>query len=671
MSTAEGSRNAKKARYKMTISLNVLNHLGIGLYSNVPAVLSEVVANAWDADAGKVTIEIDGQEGRIVVQDDGNGMDEKDINDRYLTVGYQKRKEITGKTKKDREPMGRKGIGKLSVFSIAETVEVYSAKGRERNAFRMNSEDIKKKMEEPEKSEDYYPDPIDTSPIDFGKGTKIVLKDLKKGLTSTAAFLRRRLARRFSVIGAARGFEVVIGGKPITTKDRGYYDKIEFLWHMGERRDLDEGFFKDGSARTNLKENIREAFELDSTGFSNENWSVRGWIGTVDEQKSIDEENNAITIFARGKLIHEDVLGDLKEGGIFSKYLIGEVNADFMDLNDQDDIVTSDRQSVKQDDERYEELKELIRKSLKTIQNRWSDLRNDVGTDRATEHPSIKLWYERQKGQKSQTARKMFGRIESLVLSPSAKAELYKSSMLAFERLALKDSLDRLESLQTNEDFKTLAELFGAVDEIEAVHYHQIVTGRLSVIDKLEQDMPSEAEKAVQQHVFNHLWLVDPSWERATESPTMEKAFKTEFDKTARLTKEEADARFDIGYRTAAGKHVIVELKKFGAQVNIYDLMKQVDKYKSAVQKCLDEQFQDERTKEIEIVCLLEKPPTPRAQDLTNKRRLWEVNARYVTYGDLITRAQKSYGEYLEKQKEVSQLLSLIDKVDQDFKPAP
>ena len=37
--------------YTMTISLNVLNHLGLNLYSNVPSVLSEVVANSYDADA--------------------------------------------------------------------------------------------------------------------------------------------------------------------------------------------------------------------------------------------------------------------------------------------------------------------------------------------------------------------------------------------------------------------------------------------------------------------------------------------------------------------------------------------------------------------------------------------------------------------------------------------
>lgn len=37
--------------YRMTISRNVLNHLGLNLYSNTPAVLAEVIANAWDADA--------------------------------------------------------------------------------------------------------------------------------------------------------------------------------------------------------------------------------------------------------------------------------------------------------------------------------------------------------------------------------------------------------------------------------------------------------------------------------------------------------------------------------------------------------------------------------------------------------------------------------------------
>ena len=43
-------------KFTMSLSLNVLNHLGINLYSNIPAVLSEIVANSWDADATEVKL---------------------------------------------------------------------------------------------------------------------------------------------------------------------------------------------------------------------------------------------------------------------------------------------------------------------------------------------------------------------------------------------------------------------------------------------------------------------------------------------------------------------------------------------------------------------------------------------------------------------------------------
>lgn len=37
--------------YEMTIDFNILEHLGINLHSNIAAVTTEVVANAWDANA--------------------------------------------------------------------------------------------------------------------------------------------------------------------------------------------------------------------------------------------------------------------------------------------------------------------------------------------------------------------------------------------------------------------------------------------------------------------------------------------------------------------------------------------------------------------------------------------------------------------------------------------
>ena len=110
-------------RLKLAMDLNVLNHLGLNLYSNVPAVLSELIANAWDADASRVDVSVKerGEGKEISIQDNGCGMNYEDLRTKFLTVGYRRRtKESEDFTPNKKRPvMGRKGIGKLSVLSIA------------------------------------------------------------------------------------------------------------------------------------------------------------------------------------------------------------------------------------------------------------------------------------------------------------------------------------------------------------------------------------------------------------------------------------------------------------------------------------------------------------------------------------------------------------------------
>ena len=64
-------------KYEMTISLQIVEHLGLNLYSNTSAVISEAVANAWDADAK--TVEITLEKDCITIKDDGCGMDTDDM----------------------------------------------------------------------------------------------------------------------------------------------------------------------------------------------------------------------------------------------------------------------------------------------------------------------------------------------------------------------------------------------------------------------------------------------------------------------------------------------------------------------------------------------------------------------------------------------------------------
>ena len=110
--------------YNFNISLSILNHLGRNLYRSFMTVLGEAVSNSWDADAHNVFITIDRDEKVLVVRDDGNGMTEDDFQNKFLKIGYSKRKDGNSHTNSGRPYIGRKGIGKLALLSCAQTITI-------------------------------------------------------------------------------------------------------------------------------------------------------------------------------------------------------------------------------------------------------------------------------------------------------------------------------------------------------------------------------------------------------------------------------------------------------------------------------------------------------------------------------------------------------------------
>jgi hypothetical protein len=647
--------------YVLTIDLNALNHLGINLYSNIPAVVSEVVANSWDADAEEVKIDIDKSKRTVTVTDDGYGMTQGDINEKFLKVGYSKRDiEGTITAKWRRHVMGRKGIGKLSLFSIANIIEVHSvkkdAKGIvHKNGFVMDAKVITKMIKAGKGMATYNPKPIDKSKIKIEKGTKIILRDLKKGVSTAEAFIRTRLARRFSIIGSEYNFSVIVNTKPITIADRDYFRKIEYLWHIGTGSEKYKGYC------TNLSKDMK----LDGIIDKSKGYKVTGWIGTFDEQKSIEEGNNTIVIQAWGKLIHEDILKDMKEGGLFTKYLIGEVRADFLDKDDQEDIATSDRQRLRENDPRYKKLKAYIQNEvLKLVQSKWTDWRNEGAEKKALKNPKIEEWFKGLSTDNKKYARQLFGKIESFpVADPDFKRELYKQSILAFETLALKGNLSAFEQISSEDDLKLFTSIFSGMDELERVHYYQILKGRLAILKKFENLVPKAKETLIQKHLFNHLWLLDSSWERASTDAKMEttvvKAWKGVY---ATLTPEQKRGRLDIKYRTAAGKHIIIELKKYNRPTETNDLLVQIRKYRSAVLKVLKAKFPNEQHL-VECVCILGEAPRPQDEERQNRDMFAAINARFKTYDELIQDSRNSYRDYLDKEKELTKIQALIESI--------
>ncbi|MEK7484529.1 MAG: ATP-binding protein, partial [Planctomycetota bacterium] len=552
--------------YEMTISLNVFKHLGLKLYSNIPAVLSEIVANAYDADATEVNITIDNASQTIIISDNGSGMGLKEINDFFLKIGVDKReKQFKITPKFGRLVMGRKGIGKLSIFSIADDIEVYTSKTDDKgikqvHAFLLKRSDIENKLKEendnPDNKSNYKPTPLPTENIEIATGTKIELKNFKKTISHTTSFLKRRLARRFSILGDKYKFTVKIDGEEIGIDDRDYFDKIQFLWLIGDATD-------EYSARfLNIVQPVAKLNgKVEGTDFN-----IKGWIGTVklpsDLKSDDDSNNNKISILARGKLGQEDILESFKEGRIFSEYVIGEIEADFLDDNDEEDVATSSRQKYDEEHPRYVALRKHIDGLLKKIGNEWTDLRNrelkkEAVVTAEKDVPALKDWFDELKENQKPVAEKMFATIQGLHLGTSDEAnkkrkEFYKQGIYAFEKLSLQQKLNELDKITSADDFH-LAQIFNDLSDIESSLYYDITQQRIQVIRKFNDLVDENAKETVlQRYLFDNLWLLHPSWERATKgSEIIEKKVKAEFGKIdVKLTEEEGRGRMDIKYRT-------------------------------------------------------------------------------------------------------------------------
>lgn len=662
------------SRYVMRISLNVLNHMGLYLYSNTPAVLAEAIANAWDADASRVDVTLDTSAMTITVQDDGVGMDLEDINDKFLYVGYQKRQGAGEfRTPKKRKPMGRKGIGKLSLFSIANRISVYTKKdGAQPESFLMDAHKIRAAIEaeDPSTAKEYGPEPV---PFDgkivadiAGHGTILKIGDLKKHriTSATSAGFKKRIARRFSVLGA--GFRIFVNGEEVTFQDRGYFHKARFIFQYG-------GDYArhcanlDSDTDTSRSMKYDRPFRFDENGEEDRNGlhAIEGWIAIARRSNDLDGENrednlNKITIVVRGKVAQEDILKDFRLGGMITKYLFGEINADFLDEDERDDIATSSRQSISEDDPRFGALKTFLRAELQHIWTETNKLKEKKGLERALqENLPLREWYDDLPKRLQPRAAKIFAEIDKANIDEDRKKDFYANGVLAFERLKMDTAVEMLDSIDES-NLELFLRFLADVDAIEAANYREIVNERLKVIQKLQGCVVEDArERVLQEYIFDHLWLLDPAWERATQYANMEKRIQSV------LPDSDANMRTDIRYRRVAAAHVVLELKRGSRRLAKTDIEKQLRKYIRAVKEELKKD-QEQTELPVEGICLVGK--LPMGWEDSNERRTDEDSLRphrirIMTYDELINNAESGYAKFLEATSSTEKLNVLLDRI--------
>ncbi len=662
-----GACMTQSPAYRMQISLNVLEHLGLNLYSNVPAVLSEVVTNAWDADARQVHIAFHIAEDRIEIQDDGLGMTHAEVNDRFLIVGFRRRDEMPRTTPRGRAPMGRKGIGKLSLFSIAHQVDVHTVKNGEASAFRMSLPAMRHSIEQSE--EMYCPEALRPA-RDLTCGTRFILAQLQKRHTiNTLHALRKRLARRFSIIGAQQDFAALVDGEAITPSDRDYYAKLQYLWCYGNQAAVIE--------HCRHLSQAPEERTIDMADLAQDGVSLSGWIGAVQQSGNLKDDQsgdnlNRIAIYVRGKMAQEDILGTFSERGVYAGYLIGELQVDDFDQDEKADIATSSRQQIAEEDPRYRALQEFLEHELRQhIRSQWNAWRKEEGVQQARMIPAVRQWLDDLPRGDRTKAQAWIGRLNRITSDkPEDSKQLVKHAILAFAFYRAHQRLEHLERID-DRNLQTALDTFQELDALEVTLYGQIVQQRLAVIRTLQEKVDAnDLERVIQQYIFNHLWLLDPHWERVESTALMESRVSKMFEEiNATLTSEEGRARIDIRYRQTAGKHVIIELKRPSVRVTVSHLTAQIRKYRNGLFKILERM--GEARNPIEIVILLGKRPSD-WDDPDGPERVPKVlasyGARFALYDELLQNAYKAYADFERKKKSANALQVIFQNID-DFTP--
>ena len=359
-----------KENFTLSISANIIDSLGISLYKQLPEALEELISNSWDADATKVKISINYKEKEITVSDNGDGMTYQELNQDFLTV-YKNRR-INGRAysaNKKRAVTGKKGLGKLALFGIANVIEVTSIKNGLVNSFLMDHRKIKKTNS----NKQYHPKTIlynQKAGNNERDGTTFVMKDLSIVNIMNINQLSHSLARRFS-----------------------NYSRKEFLVVLcdekGNKKEIDENAHlesikpKDIQATYKFPEDFKREIKKNKALEELKRKKVTGVVYT--SVKPLNARDQGFGILVRGKLIGDTLTYQFsnRANDLFYSYSAGYFNMDFIDKDNRTDNISTDRQSVMwENDRKLLNIKEAMQKLINIIGGKWRKERHNKAKEK-------------------------------------------------------------------------------------------------------------------------------------------------------------------------------------------------------------------------------------------------------------------------------------------------
>jgi len=543
-------------KYVMKISRLTVDKLGVKLYDRVSAVIAELVANSYDADATKVTIsapmgeylaarvqeEVKDRGFAIEVADNGGGMTPDEVNRFYLRVGAERRKDERGGTSKEfrRKVMGNKGVGKLAPFGICQQIEVITAGGKITAGTDENGKQTKGYLRAhlildrngilKDEEFDYEPTvgKLDGT-VAKATGTKIILRGFAYRRVPTIEDFSRQLAQRFGVKSSNWKIELIDAVK--TPSDPNYKATVgQFAIKTMENTKISFKPDKDGEIEGKAFDTDGEPVENVNAGFAYEgkNYPVRGWVAYAKEPYK-DDLMAGVRIYCWGKITSQTRVFNRRAGFTgehdVRSYLVGELHADWLDENE--DLIQTDRRDILWAHELGQKFEEWGQAVVRKIGTRSRDPMKKKTWDRFKEisklEARVKKAFPRDDQEalreQAMTVAKLIGQTMRAdeVEDPVHVESFVQLSLMLAPVITLDEKL-RAAAEAGDSTLDVVTEILKTARIAELASFGRIAEDRIRVIETVEtlKDDPQTLESAFQTLIQTSPWLIDPQWSPIT-----------------------------------------------------------------------------------------------------------------------------------------------------------
>ncbi|MBR7745604.1 ATP-binding protein [Undibacterium baiyunense] len=617
--------------WEMKFDLNTLEHLGVKLYTQYPPMIAELISNSWDADAKVVKIELfDEGNKKIIVSDNGHSMTAEELNDCFLTVGRNRRLSTqSGVSQSGRAVLGKKGIGKLSMFGIAEKIKITTIKNSEKNAFEMHYPTMKSSGGR------YLPNPLikrqHTSEAD---GTVIELDEIKRKSPFDSRALANSLPKRFSI-----------------------FDEL----HVQIYRN---GTLEATVSNTDLFEGISKQFEWNfpidfQNGFDSLDYCInRGITGKLlTSHTPLNKLQQGVTLLARKKLVQENAYFDDRSNDYFHSYLYGYLEIDFIDQDNELDNVSTDRKSLIWEGSELEELKQHLNNILKFVSKEWRSRRLVAKKEKFKQTYKVDLdqWLQElspvEKPLATKIAHSILGNEN---LDGEKAAALFAHIQDAFSLQGFQEFAQKLDDLGALDDSNAI-KLLDDWGFIEAKEMAKLSEGRISTINQFEKYIQQNVSetKVMQKFLENFPWILDPRMNNFEREVTYSNWLKEKFPEDKL---EGSNKRIDFLCSNTNGAIHIIELKRPRIKIGLEEL-NQCTQYLEFIRSKLPHGVST-----VKVILISENHKYgPGIEDMVDALRK-AGNFEIKSYSDLLTQARTYHSDFIKKYEEIVDIKSKQNK---------